>query len=215
MSKIPKRYVSDAIDVTFDTKRCIHAAECVRRLPAVFATRQRPWIQPEKASAGEIAAVVQRCPTGALHYERKDGEADEQVPAQNIIQVRADGPLYVRGNVRIVTPEGAIVVEDVRMALCRCGHTQHKPYCDNTHLLLGFHDDGRVEANDVIPASQGGELVVKLRANGPLKLEGEFALVSSDLSTIYVGTETALCRCGGSHTKPFCDGTHRTNGFQA
>jgi hypothetical protein len=60
-----------------------------------------------------------------------------------------------------------------------------------------------------------GELSIKLRANGPLRLEGDFELIGADDHTVYCGSETALCRCGGSANKPFCDGSHRHNGFQA
>ena len=60
MSSQPKRYTSDAIDVTFDTQRCIHAAECVRGLPAVFDTSQRPWIQPANAGADANATRGER-----------------------------------------------------------------------------------------------------------------------------------------------------------
>ena len=72
-----KRYTSEAVDVTFDGARCIHAAECVRGLPAVFDTQKRPWIDPTQAGADAIVEVVLRCPSGALHFERKDGGAAE------------------------------------------------------------------------------------------------------------------------------------------
>ena len=215
MSNTAKPYTSDAIDVTFDTNRCIHAAECVRGLPAVFDTHKRPWIQPDKAGAGAIAAIVERCPSGALHFAHKDGSAGEAIPEQNTIHLRADGPLYVRGNVRIVTPEGAVIVEDVRMALCRCGQSHHKPFCDNSHLEVGFQSDGQVETNDVTLSGEGGELVITTRTNGSLKVQGNFAIVGADGVSVNRGTETALCRCGGSHNKPFCDGMHKSIGFQA
>ena len=52
------RYTSADIDVTYDAKRCIHAAECVRGLPAVFDTQKRPWVQPDNANADAVAEVV-------------------------------------------------------------------------------------------------------------------------------------------------------------
>jgi CDGSH-type Zn-finger protein/uncharacterized Fe-S cluster protein YjdI len=215
MSDTAQRYTSDAIDVTFDSNRCIHAAECVRGLPVVFDTHKRPWIQPGNANADTVAAIIERCPTGALHFVRKDGGAGEATPTQNTVQVCANGPYYVRGDVHIITPEGAVVVEDVRMALCRCGQSQYKPFCDNAHLESGFQHDGQVEANDTTLDSEGGELVITPRTNGPLKLQGNYIIVSADGTSTNRGNATALCRCGGSHTKPFCDGTHKTIGFQA
>ena len=60
-----KTYKSDEIDVTYSVKRCIHAAECVNQLSAVFDVKKRPWIQPDQAPASELATVTEACPTGA------------------------------------------------------------------------------------------------------------------------------------------------------
>lgn len=52
--------------------------------------------------------------------------------------------------------------------------------------------------------------------DGPLLLRGAFALVTQDGSAIDPGRATvALCRCGKSAIKPFCDGTHKAIGFRA
>jgi len=59
-------YKSDALVVTFDPTLCIHAADCVRGLPAVFDTRRVAWIKVDAAPAEAIVEVVARCPTGAL-----------------------------------------------------------------------------------------------------------------------------------------------------
>lgn len=216
-----KRYTSDAIAVTFEGHRCIHAAECVRRLPAVFDKNRRPWVLPTAASADEIAVVIERCPTGALHYERTDGGPAERPAARNTLHVRARGPYYARGKLRVITAQGELYLNDVRIAFCRCGQSQNKPFCDNSHIAGGFDDLGAVTlpatAGAESPAEQGaehGDLSIKLRANGPLRLDGDFELISADRQTVYRGTETALCRCGGSANKPFCDGSHRHNGFQ-
>ncbi|MCA9980904.1 MAG: (4Fe-4S)-binding protein, partial [Anaerolineales bacterium] len=91
-----KTYTSSDVDVSFDAGRCIHAAECVKRLPAVFDTKKRPWIQPDQANADEITAVVERCPSGALQYQRHDKAEPEQPDPVNTITLQPDGPLYVR-----------------------------------------------------------------------------------------------------------------------
>lgn len=137
-----RRYESDDITVQYDVKRCIHAAECIRGLPTVFDPDRRPWIDPTNATAEEIAAVVQRCPTGALHFVRRDGGASEPVPEENSMTIAADGPLYVRGNIQLIMPDGAVVHADTRVALCRCGASQNKPFCDGSHTEAGFHDPG-------------------------------------------------------------------------
>lgn len=65
-----KTYEGQEIDVSFDPEVCQHAGNCVRGLPAVFETGRRPWILPDAAPADEVAAQVERCPSGALRYER-------------------------------------------------------------------------------------------------------------------------------------------------
>jgi CDGSH-type Zn-finger protein len=54
---------------------------------------------------------------------------------------------------------------------------------------------------------------ITVRENGPLVVEGEFTLVDAQGNEIPL-KKRALCRCGGSTTKPFCDGTHSKIGFQ-
>lgn len=68
-----KVYEGRSITVTFEARRCLHAAECVNGLPEVFDTAKRPWIRPDGAEAERLAEVVRRCPSGALRYEFADG----------------------------------------------------------------------------------------------------------------------------------------------
>jgi CDGSH-type Zn-finger protein len=52
--------------------------------------------------------------------------------------------------------------------------------------------------------------------DGPLLLRGSFALVTQDGTVVEPGRATvALCRCGASSAKPFCDGSHKAIGFRA
>ena len=56
-------------------------------------------------------------------------------------------------------------------------------------------------------------ITIKIKDNGPYIVEGEFTLTDALGNPIPV-KKAALCRCGGSTTKPFCDGTHSKIGFQ-
>ena len=56
-------------------------------------------------------------------------------------------------------------------------------------------------------------ITIKIKDNGPYIVEGEFRLTDMQGNEIPV-KKAALCRCGGSTTKPFCDGTHSKIGFQ-
>lgn len=132
---IGKAYSGAGVTVYFDARRCIHVASCVRGLPEVFRPGERPWIQVGNADAEAVAAVVRTCPTGALHYAL-DSEQPEQPDDVTTITPRPDGPLIVRGNLVIQTPGGE--QREVRAALCRCGQSGNKPYCDGTHTKVGW-----------------------------------------------------------------------------
>jgi CDGSH-type Zn-finger protein len=60
------------------------------------------------------------------------------------------------------------------------------------------------------------DVVIKVRENGPYRVTGPVTIIDADGSPFTIqGDNVALCRCGGSKTKPFCDGSHRENGFTA
>lgn len=148
MSDVVRVYADKEIVVSYDALRCIHAAECVCGLPAVFDNDRRPWIQPDGASADAIAAVIAKCPSGALHFTRLNGGDAEAPPEHNSITVTPGGPLYVRGLVQLQSADGNVIVTDTRLALCRCGQSHNKPFCDNSHLGIAFDDVGAVPDGD-------------------------------------------------------------------
>ncbi len=215
MPRKTRTYESDTIAVSFDVKRCIHARECVRRLPTVFDVQKRPWVDPSLGTSDEIAEVVMRCPTGALQYRRKDGGAAEVSLPLNEVTIQPDGPLYVRGDLEIHTPDG---VEHVtRAALCRCGASHNKPYCDNSHLDIAFRADAGFSSEDA-PVDEGSPaiLVVKPQSDGPVLLEGPLVLKSGDGGeALRCAGQVWACRCGKSMNKPYCDGSHSRTGFEA
>jgi CDGSH-type Zn-finger protein/uncharacterized Fe-S cluster protein YjdI len=138
--KIPgveRIYSNDHIAVSWEPKLCIHFGACFRRLPQVFKPLERPWVDVNSATPDEIATAVMLCPTGALHFERLDGEPQEAVPEETTIVERPNGPLFVRGRLKVRRQDGSIR-EETRSALCRCGQSANKPFCDGTHRRIGF-----------------------------------------------------------------------------
>jgi uncharacterized Fe-S cluster protein YjdI len=134
----PERvYANDRIEVHWEPSMCIHVQNCVRRLPRVFDSRRRPWIDVDAAEADAIAETVLTCPTGALHFRRLDGGVEEKPQSETIIEPQPDGPLFVRGRVRIRDDSGRTIREDIRVALCRCGASSNKPFCDGSHKRIG------------------------------------------------------------------------------
>lgn len=212
MSAPVKTYTADGIEVRYDVRRCIHYAACVRGLPHVFDPKRRPWVEPEQAAPDAVAEVVMRCPTGALHFTRTDGGSEEAVPDTNTVTISPDGPLYVRGDVQVETPEGAVVLKDTRVAFCRCGLSQHKPFCDNSHRDA-FADPAHLGTHNATPPEgDDGALRVLLAKDGPLLFRGPVTITAPDGAKVATA-KAALCRCGHSSNKPFCDGTHKRIGF--
>jgi CDGSH-type Zn-finger protein/uncharacterized Fe-S cluster protein YjdI len=205
-----KTYGTDSIAVRFEPRRCIHAAQCVFGLPDVFDPERKPWIEPGKAAADAIARVIARCPTGALHFDRRDAGAPEAPDADVSVRVTRNGPLYVRGAIEMQLPDGS-VVQDVRVALCRCGGTQNPPFCDNSHRAIRFVDRGEVfEGGAKTDGPDRPGLEVTVEEGGPYRIAGPFTILSDDGRVQVSGSRAALCRCGASRNKPFCDGSHET-----
>jgi CDGSH-type Zn-finger protein/uncharacterized Fe-S cluster protein YjdI len=202
------------IRVTWSKARCIHSAVCVRGIPGVFRPGTRPWVRPEAGDAERIAEVIQRCPTGALHYERKDGGPDELPQSTNTVTPDPNGPLLIRGQIEIVDDQGQVLLRDTRAAFCRCGGSSNKPLCDGSHRMRGFSDNGEVFEGGVKSSeSPGPVLRILARRAGPLKLTGSMVVQSADGLVRLAGDDTALCRCGASRNKPFCDRSHERIGF--
>ena len=129
-------YERDELAVVWDATRCIHVATCIMALPEVFDPRRRPWVDVNAADAEEVARAVRLCPTGALKLEARGDFPEEEPDDPTTIRATRAGPLYVRGRVQVVDEDGN-VTEENRVALCRCGASANKPFCDNSHRLVG------------------------------------------------------------------------------
>lgn len=134
-----KEYSNDEIVVIWDPEKCIHARECVKGLPQVFNREKTPWVDISGADSKEIMKVIDRCPSGALSYKmvKKAGES-ETTYAQ--IKVMKNGPLLVEGDCALIDSTGKEVARAGHLALCRCGSSGNKPFCDGTHIKIGFDD---------------------------------------------------------------------------
>lgn len=209
-----RRYQGDDVDITFNLRRCIHSAECLRRASEVFDVNRRPWIMNENGTADEIAEAIHNCPSGALHYERKDGGPAETPTDTNIVRVKRNGPLMLTGEFDIqgntVDVEG-----ETRATLCRCGLSANKPFCDNTHIKARFVAEEVDAIEDQSEQTTDGKVTVNVAENGPFRLQGQVVVQNMRRKILYAGDKVSLCRCGHSSHKPFCDGTHRSAGFEA
>lgn len=136
-----KVYRGRDIEVSFDLDICIHIAECLRGNRDVFQLDRRPWVMPDLAEAEVVAEVVRRCPSGALQYRRHDGRPEEQHTGTTVTPIK-NGPLLVVGEVEVRREDGTVETLP-RATLCRCGQSNHKPFCDNEHLRIQFQAAGQ------------------------------------------------------------------------
>jgi CDGSH-type Zn-finger protein/uncharacterized Fe-S cluster protein YjdI len=217
-SKVHRYVAKDGI-VTWDEGVCAHAAECVRGLPQVFNPRARPWVAPQAATFAELAATIARCPSGALTLLHADGTvavtagaqpASTVVGPRTTVKVRADGPNLVSGDFIVA---GAPATAKPSVALCRCGASANKPYCDGSHTRVGFRDPGLLPTAALATVLPPGKVTLTPTADGPLECMGPLTIEGADGRTSTSG-ETWLCRCGQSQTKPFCDGSHSKVDFK-
>jgi CDGSH-type Zn-finger protein len=103
-----------------------------------------------------------------------------------------------------------------RLTLCRCGASANKPYCDGSHATAGFVASGEVPAATSEPLSQrDGPVSINPIPDGPLRVIGNLEVVCGTGRTVNRVTQCALCRCGHSMNKPYCDGSHKAAGFRA
>jgi CDGSH-type Zn-finger protein/uncharacterized Fe-S cluster protein YjdI len=209
-------YEGKDITVSFSLLRCTHVGECLRGDPKVFVQLRRPWVKPDLSSADKIAEVILKCPTGSLHFKRKDGGWEETVPDVNTITIQRNGPLYILGDAEVLDPDGNRILKDTRMALCRCGESRNFPFCDNQHMRVPFMDSGLAKSkgslrNQYQPKKEA--LKITVDPKGPYRLSGSFTIKDNQDETVLQGTRVLLCGCGISRNKPFCDGSHTQKRF--
>ncbi len=197
--------------IRFEGSKCIHSRGCVLGRPDVFVPNvEGEWIRPDAATPDAVAQLAENCPSGAIAYERLDGGPNEQAPKVNTARVLENGPIALRGDLSIAGKR------TFRATLCRCGASKNKPYCDTSHHGASFEATGepKTAESKALPA-RDGTLEVTPAKNGPLLLAGNVEVISGTGRTINRMQKCALCRCGGSKNKPFCDGTHTKIGFTA
>ena len=144
MKDITKHYSNGEVTVVWKPALCIHSKVCwqdATGLPEVFHPATRPWITPEASGTERIIEQVKKCPSGALSFFLdSDGPQpeDQGTMAETIVEVMKGGPLMVYGNITVKQPDGSELKKTKVTAFCRCGASGNKPFCDGSHMKIGF-----------------------------------------------------------------------------
>jgi uncharacterized Fe-S cluster protein YjdI len=136
---ITKKYSNGEVTIVWKPGICIHSTLCFKGLPEVFDPRKRPWVSPENSSTQSIIEQVRKCPSGALSYYLNEVNIEQKEESTGvIIEISPDGPLLVQGGFRLKDTTGSLIEKSNTTALCRCGSSANKPFCDGSHRKIGF-----------------------------------------------------------------------------
>ena len=146
MSKETLKYTNNEVTVVWKPKACIHSTLCWKGLIEVFNPRERPWVKMDGATTERIIEQVRKCPSGALSYylnaDAANNRSEDKVVAESAqvmkVEVTPNGPYIIKTECLIVHSDGREETKSGSVALCRCGSSSKKPYCDGTHRKNGF-----------------------------------------------------------------------------
>ena len=157
-----RKYSNDEITVYWKPSACVHASYCYRELIEVFDPGRRPWVDMKGASTEKIVETVNMCPTEALTWKWNEEAKNKSVgsdqsnhirfrrpellgqdantPEENPVTVKImiDGPIVLKGDFSLAYSG---INKDFRegiVSICRCGASDHQPFCDGQHSKIGF-----------------------------------------------------------------------------
>jgi CDGSH-type Zn-finger protein/truncated hemoglobin YjbI len=151
-SRVPDRrdaYEGQQVTIFDNRGLCQHSGLCTDSLASVFRASQEPFVAPNGGRMDEIVMAVRNCPSGALSLGIDGTEArsltdwnDTREPA---VEISKDGPYRVTGGIELIDAAGKPMPRNAgasleHCALCRCGHSQNKPYCSGMHWYINFAD---------------------------------------------------------------------------
>ena len=125
-----------------DDNRCAFARFCHRKQSEVW-TLTKYSDNPDNQSAA-IAGIT-ACPSGRLVARDKNGNILEkkfqpEIEIVNDPMKNCSAGIFVKGGIPLESADGTVYEVRNRMALCRCGHSNNMPFCDATHVSVGFDD---------------------------------------------------------------------------
>jgi CDGSH-type Zn-finger protein len=132
-----RRFVGPGLAITDDHSFCTHAGYCGDRFTTV-------WRMLSETDDPEVRARVQgmvdRCPSGTIAWAPSRDADVVEPPFEPSVAISNDGPIWVRGGVAVIGPDGEAFEVRNRQTLCRCGYSRNKPFCDGSHKVVRFTD---------------------------------------------------------------------------
>jgi uncharacterized Fe-S cluster protein YjdI len=141
------KYTNNEVTVVWKPDTCIHSRICWTELKEVFDPTKRPWVEMSGGTTERIIEQVRKCPSGALSYFiNEQNQTDPGQPSPVIseaaqivnIQIKPNGPILITTDCAIRHSNGEEEIKKGSTALCRCGASATKPYCDGSHRKINF-----------------------------------------------------------------------------
>jgi uncharacterized Fe-S cluster protein YjdI/CDGSH-type Zn-finger protein len=157
-----RRYKNEDITVYWKPSACVHASYCYRELIEVFDPSRRPWVDMNSSTTERIIEVVNLCPTEALAWKWNDESKNESVGSDQLnhikfrrpelmnceeqeskeqpvsVKIMTDGPIVLKGNFTLLHSGVKKDIHESIISICRCGISDHMPFCDGRHRKVGF-----------------------------------------------------------------------------
>jgi len=157
-----RKYSNGEITVYWKPSACVHASYCYQYLLEVFDPSRRPWVDMTGASTEKIIETVNMCPTEALSWKWEDEGKNEGVDTGQLnhikfrrpdligkdqqeikgnpvsVKIMIDGPIVIKGNFILKYNGNKRQINDSIISICRCGASDHQPFCDGKHRKIGF-----------------------------------------------------------------------------
>ncbi len=144
---------------------------------------------------------------------QKTNGAPRLLEVPNETLVTNAGPLQITGNITMVHEDGSVQYAN-HLSLCRCGHSNSKPVCDEQHLEAEFLNSGKIhEVSEFAASNRPSKITISCIKDGPITFRGRMKL-HNQFGQECIKMRGSLCRCGHSASKPFCDGSHSRTGFK-
>ena len=128
-------YIGDGVVMTDDHSFCTHAGYCGDRFTNVWKMIAQT---SDPAVRERLQRMVSLCPSGTLAWRPAEDAPDVDPLYEPAVAVIEDGPLWVRGGIPVTGADGRRYEVRNRVTLCRCGHSENKPFCDGSHKGVGF-----------------------------------------------------------------------------